>query len=311
MKYVSTSGSDSNNLINDDDIERSGDTFMFDSTTGNQGTCNLWRASAGPANPGTATQCAYAPVLSSCYLGRCFLLTGVVQGFRGWQRIGLTVQPRSLIIRGVINAPMSRLQTDSGGNMPVDNAHNFVRATYRIVVFRNMEPGNVAPPGHGNDLQIGWDDLFSSKTPLTPPTLSGRQIEGSVAWMETAGANGTPFHSVTDFMKTTNGGRFQVVSDTVHTVDGDDPQKNFSLSIPIRGKNLRFGGPQRSNVRAGHYYITACCTTAGGMGGLGDFAPGTVFTVPPLDDFVAMTAAPTRELNPSISFQARLAYTDG
>lgn len=311
MKYVSTSGSQSNNLINDDDIERAGDTFMFDLTAGNQGTCNLWRANVGPANPGTQTSVAYAPVLASCYTGRCFLLTGVVQGFRGWQRIGLTVQPRSLIIRGVINAPMSRLQTDAGGNIPADNAHNFLRATYRIVVFRNMEPGNIAPPDPGNDLQVGWHDLFASKTPLGAQTLSGQQIKDGVAWMETSGSGESPFHSVTDFMKTTNGGRFQVVSDTVHTVDSDDPQKNFSLSIPIRGKNLRFGGPQKSNVRAGHYYITACCTTAGGIGGLGDMVAGTAFTVPPLGDYMAMNPAPTRELNPSISFQARLAYTDG
>ena len=127
MKYVSTSGSDSNNLHADDTIEKSGDTFMFDISTGNQATCALWRTSVGPAASATLTSAIYSPVLSSCYLTRCFLLTGVVQGFRGWQRIGLTVQPRSLIIRGVINAPLSRLQSDSSGNMPADAAHNFVR----------------------------------------------------------------------------------------------------------------------------------------------------------------------------------------
>lgn len=312
MKYTTTSAGYQNHNLIDGEIEHAGDTFMFDLTENNQATCNLFRSGISPVALGTVgVQTTCYPVLSSCYLKRCWLLTGVIQGFRGWQRIGLTVQPRSLIIRGVINAPMSRLQQDSSGNMPSDTAHFFMRATYRIVVFRNMEPGGMTVPGGAlSDLNIGWPQIFAEKAVLPPPILSGQELRTvGASYMETVGAD---FHSVTDFMKTTNGGKFQVVSDTVHTVDGDDPQKNFSLSIPIRGKNLRFGGPERANVRAGHYYITACCTTAGGLGGQGDFVSGAPFTVPNSDaGAVAPGPAAARELNPSISFQARLAYTDG
>lgn len=250
------------------------------------------------------------PVLASCYTKRCWLLTGVTQGFRGWQRIGLTVQPRSLIVRGVINAPGSRYQQDSSMNIPGtgDSAHNFVRATYRIVIFRNMEPGGIAPgsasPG---DLSIGWQSLFAAKTGLPAPIISGADLVARArSYMATSGDE---FHSVTDFMKTTNGGRFQVVSDTVHTVDGDDPQKNFSLSIPIRGKNLRFGGPEKGNIRAGHYYITACCTTAGAVGGTNEVITGPTKVTAADGNFWEIPVA--LGFNPSISFQARLAYTDG
>lgn len=212
---------------------------------------------------------------------KSYLLTHCKQGFEEMRRVGLAINPRSFIYRATLTAGrIMQLQTAGGFNdAEVDltsgqvvtgtgagavqyNSH-FCRTSIRLVFFRDMEPPlEVKAPATvpASVEPRTWTDLFSS-------------------------AAGTG--STTDFLRTDNIGRYQVVHDTTLDLDADDPQKSIQIRLPI-AKVLRYGGPEANQVRSGHYFVVACAET---LTLHGDIPHG-------------------RLMPPVIAYQHRMAFTD-
>lgn len=186
---------------------------------------------------------------------KSMLLTHCQQGFTANRRVGLSINPRSFILRAVVTAgalcitkdiiavndPETQdeglLGTAAGGNS--DLRYSYLRTTFRVVIFREMEPvyrgaGSDNEKTSTNEART-WQDLFC-----------------------TSSAAGS---SVTDFLRTDNIGRFQIVHDSTVDLDADTPQRNLQIRVPI-AKTLRYGGPTGAQIRAGHYFIIACADTA-------------------------------------------------
>lgn len=213
------------------------------------------------------------------------LLTHCSQGFEPQRRIGLALNPRSLVVRVNCTASM-RMQTNapaggvagdgeqgladastSGQRLNDTQSGVFVRTAIRFIVFRNMEPGSYPGAGAANAVNetVTWRDIFQ------------------------VGANAPP--SVSDFLNPAQVGRYHVVNDFTVNLSADTPQKNLSIRVPV-SKVLRYGGSQANNVRAGHYFIMACAESNIGFVEEDLVANGPL-AVPPV-----------------ILYQHRMAYTD-
>lgn len=182
---------------------------------------------------------------------KSYLLTHCRQGFEEMRRVGLAINPRSFIFRATLTAARlsqpktatgfndGEVDTNSGqlvtgtGAGAVQYLTHYCRTSIRLVFFRDMEPPlevkavGTAPASVEPRI---WSDLFSASGNLG---------------------------STTDFLRTDNIGRFQVVHDTTLDLDADDPQKSIQIRIPI-AKVLRYGGPEPNQVRSGHYFVVAC-----------------------------------------------------
>lgn len=204
------------------------------------------------------------------------LLTHCQQGFSVSRRVGLAINPRSFIIRlnctaasrknaivGGVNPNTYGLDPENltSGGMGTDRAR-FLRTSLRFVVYRDMEP---VYTGLSTQEVRQWGDLFSSQT-----------------------ATG----SVTDFLRTDNIGRFNVVYDSTVILDNDDPQKDLQIRVPMP-KVLRYGGAVGNQTRSGHYFIMACANILSPM-------------VPDADH--PMNSA--EFIPPAVAMQHRMAYTD-
>lgn len=206
------------------------------------------------------------------------LLTHCRQGFEPQRRIGLAINPRSLIVRINCTAGMRMSTTAAAANFGEDaeagipqadldarqrlNATQsgiYVRTAIRFIVFRAMEPGTYVAV---NEI-ISWRDIFQ------------------------VGANAPP--SVSDFLNPAQVGRFHIVNDFTVNLDHNTPQKNLSIRVPV-AKVLRYGGAEGNNIRAGHYFLMACAES--NMGYI-QTAAGSPLFVPPV-----------------VLYQHRMAYTD-
>lgn len=248
------------------------------------------------------------PHFLSCVSTAPELLTGVSQGVHGYQRIGLAVSPKSLVIRGTVMASTaiygnafgsnvgsfgelvkkgvpgmgSYTLADSDGNGVSDSSSVTFQRTYlptqfRIVVFRNMEPGTNL--GTGGDSMtwrlVKWHHIFDIAAMRTAVLAS----TGANPPLAPAADNGTPVQqaSVNDFLSIGNRGRFRIVYDAIVNLNADKPSQSFHVNIPVKGP-LRWGGDSfpysaavaplvgaggmagstPGFVRAGHYFLMAC-----------------------------------------------------
>lgn len=211
---------------------------------------------------------------------KSYLLTHCRQGFEEMRRVGLSINPRSFIFRATLTAArLSQLQTAGGYNDGELEANTgqlvtgtggglqyltrYCRTSIRLVFFRDMEP----------------------PLELKPPSTVVASLEPRT-WADLFAASGAQ-GSTTDFLRTDNIGRFQVVHDTTLDLDSDDPQKSIQIRIPI-AKVLRYGGPEGNQIRSGHYFVVAC---AEALSLKGDEPNGRLFP-------------------PVIAYQHRMAFTD-
>lgn len=149
-----------------------------------------------------------------------YLLTGVAQGTDGNMRVGLSINPKSLMVRGSATAARSSTPTDSEAQQTAKTAPVYIRTTFRMIFFKSMEPGS--EPGH-----VYWNDLIQSDN---------------------------SFMNIFGFSNLQNTGRYVIVKDVQFTIDNDTPQKDFNLAIPISPRSLRFRATSSYSVGPGHIF---------------------------------------------------------
>lgn len=202
-----------------------------------------------------------------------YLLTYCMGGVAHDQRIGLSIQPRSLQVRMSCSAIVKKIDEQAAMIDPewapftsdsmVPTAY-YIRTRYRIVIFRDKEYSR------GNGVTVPtWATIFQ-----TNPT----------------GGTGTLQVSANNFMRLEAAGRFQILADRSFILTKDNPMATPSFSINLRGTSLRYESAAMESHRSNHLFLMAFAESMSN-----DFNPG--------ESFIPLHF-------PHCTYQARMSYTD-
>lgn len=182
--------------------------------------------------PSAAPPAGSQSVATIFHASEARMMSAVRGGYTATERVGLSIQPRTLQIRFTLN-PFTRTAGAAApdGEVGTDNA--FMRTRFRVVLFRDREYSASIPTAWPV-----WTDIFAG----------------------TAGTS-TSATTCSSFMRLDNAGRFQILSDRSYKVDNDDPAGHGALTIPLRGSDFRYSGPGFQDVRSGHVFMIVACET--------------------------------------------------
>lgn len=197
-----------------------------------------------------------------------YLLTGCAGGYAVNQRIGLSIQPRTLQVRLTL-CSYAQTKTDMSDGTENDpeifGDEGYVRSRFRIVVFRDREYSANLPTTSWPK----WEDIFT-----VSPAAVGNILPTSTQ----------------AYMRLDTAGRFELLSDRSYQTTHDDPIIYPSVTIPLRGTDLRFTNEGYQSVRSGHVFMLIAMQTETYRFYKDAVSPPVLF--------------------PSITYESRLSYTD-